>query len=970
MNPWLSQTIVQALGWTLVHFLWQGLVIAALLAAGLRLFRTSPAHYKYLAACAAMALMALAPLVTFRLVLSQPEPLPAITPISAKISPVKTSEIFTLDQPARTANPELPTVVFSEQLKTLLPWLVLGWLAGVCALSGRLFLGWLQVRRLRRNATRPLPSPWPEKLAALAQRLGVNRSIHLLQSALIEVPTVIGWLRPVILLPASCLTGLTPGQLEAIIAHELAHIRRHDYLVNLLQSAIETLLFYHPAVWWVSRRIRDERENCCDDLAVEACGDLVGYARALATLEELRPASAQLMLAAAGAPLLQRIRRLAGQPERSAGRASWPMAGIAVLLVLAILAAGRMEHRAAATPRLANETNIITVAQTSPPPVTVDTNASGELTLHVQATNLVYPGKGRQNILTKLHQIRIDTANYSNLTLPFVLSDLTRTALARDPDGKGINFYFDRQDPAVLINSEAVANDSPASATSTNQLDITQVKVRFALNDIPMDEALDAIVKSADHPIRYDVLDYAVVFSLINSNEPPPLEVRTFHVDTNTFIQGLEHVVGIPFGGNNSSGARGAGSSTGIQFLTENDRTAVIATAVRNYFLSAGINLSTNEGKVVIFNDHKGTLTVRATSEDLDKIEAAVQTLNTSPPETSLKAMSAGTTSSPEATNAPVSPTHNTKPPEVVIKAWFVEMPMKEGETNWSFNAVGTDGSSNAARAATVTGLLTAPQFHATLNALEQRDGTDVLHLPVVTTESGRQAQLRAVEMRQFVTSSGLGFGTNRPVATNVTVAAGILPTAFNPGITTWPMGPTLDVLPTVSADGKSIQLTIIPSITEFIGYDNPSNFVRGDFAPAGGVPSPAVPTSPPVGSPTAPQTSAPVGGVISVLTLPHFRLRQVVANVTALDGQTVVIGGHTTRGSTNTVVDQVPLLGNLPVVGGLFRSESTQKIARKQLLVFVTVTLINPDGTLYHTEEERKALWAGPPPQPGSANQ
>jgi len=107
---------------------------------------------------------------------------------------------------------------FFERLNHLLPWLVLGWLAGVCALSGRLFLGWLQVRRLRRTATHPLPPPWPERLTVLAQRLGVNRSIQLLHSALIEVPTVIGWLRPVILLPASCLTGLTPGQLEAIIA--------------------------------------------------------------------------------------------------------------------------------------------------------------------------------------------------------------------------------------------------------------------------------------------------------------------------------------------------------------------------------------------------------------------------------------------------------------------------------------------------------------------------------------------------------------------------------------------------------------------------------------------------------------------------------------------------------------------------------------------------------------------------------
>ena len=176
----------------------------------------------------------------------------------------------------------------------------------------------------------------------------MNRPLRLLRTACVEVPTVIGWLRPVILLPAACLTGLTPAQLESIIAHELAHIRRHDYLINLLQSAVETLLFYHPAVWWVSRRIREERENCCDDLVVEVCGDRVGYARALATLEELRPASAQLALAAGGAPLLQRIRRVLGQGERSAGRPAWPLAGVLVVLLLAVTAAGLRGHRAVA----------------------------------------------------------------------------------------------------------------------------------------------------------------------------------------------------------------------------------------------------------------------------------------------------------------------------------------------------------------------------------------------------------------------------------------------------------------------------------------------------------------------------------------------------------------------------------------------------------------------------------------------
>jgi Zn-dependent protease with chaperone function len=159
-------------------------------------------------------------------------------------------------------------------------------------------------------------------------RLGVTRPVRVLQSAIVQVPAVIGWLRPVVLLPASALTGLTPLQLDALLAHELAHVRRCDYLVNLVQSMIETLLFYHPAVWWVSRRVRQEREHCCDDLAVSVCGDAFAYARALVGMEGLRAPAPSFAMAAGGGSLLDRIRRLVAPvtpeifPRRIAGVAA------------------------------------------------------------------------------------------------------------------------------------------------------------------------------------------------------------------------------------------------------------------------------------------------------------------------------------------------------------------------------------------------------------------------------------------------------------------------------------------------------------------------------------------------------------------------------------------------------------------------------------------------------------------------
>ncbi|HEX2523296.1 MAG TPA: M56 family metallopeptidase [Terriglobia bacterium] len=174
----------------------------------------------------------------------------------------------------------------------------------------------------------------------LCEQLQVRQTVLLFESARIQVPTVIGWLRPVILLPASALTGLTTPQLEAILAHELAHIRRHDYLVNLLQTAVETLLFYHPAVWWVSKQVRLEREHCCDDLAVSVQGDVLAYARALAELETRRTNEPQLAMAATGGSLLTHIERLlVGSQPRKAPHGPW-LTGVMVVASLLGVAAG------------------------------------------------------------------------------------------------------------------------------------------------------------------------------------------------------------------------------------------------------------------------------------------------------------------------------------------------------------------------------------------------------------------------------------------------------------------------------------------------------------------------------------------------------------------------------------------------------------------------------------------------------
>lgn len=168
--------------------------------------------------------------------------------------------------------------------------------------------------------------------------MDIDRAVLLLESVRVEVPTVVGWLKPVLIVPATFLIALPANQVEAILVHELAHIRRHDYLINLIQILIETLLFYHPAIWWISRTIRQEREHCCDDLAIQIVGDKFTYATALAALEESRSLPMAITLAAAGGSLLQRIRRLTGLRESPSGLSVW-LAILTVVVVAGIVAA-------------------------------------------------------------------------------------------------------------------------------------------------------------------------------------------------------------------------------------------------------------------------------------------------------------------------------------------------------------------------------------------------------------------------------------------------------------------------------------------------------------------------------------------------------------------------------------------------------------------------------------------------------
>jgi beta-lactamase regulating signal transducer with metallopeptidase domain len=185
------------------------------------------------------------------------------------------------------------------------------WFGGVLVFALRALGGWILLERLHREKSEPLAANLAKRCLQLQERLGLTRTVRYLHTRLVGAPAVMGWFRPVVLIPLSALSGLSSEQLEAVIAHELAHIKRLDCFVNLFQIAVETVLFYHPAVWWVSNCVRAERENCCDDVAVSVCGNAGDYARALTLMETWR-ATPELVLAANSGSLRSRVGRLLG----------------------------------------------------------------------------------------------------------------------------------------------------------------------------------------------------------------------------------------------------------------------------------------------------------------------------------------------------------------------------------------------------------------------------------------------------------------------------------------------------------------------------------------------------------------------------------------------------------------------------------------------------------------------------------
>jgi len=865
-------------------------------------------------------------------------------------------------------------------------------------------LRWRKINRCVRDTTAP-PEMIAEMLAETRRKVSVRKNVAVQLTTEAMSPAVCGLWRPIILLPQSLIEKLSPEQIRAVLLHELVHVRRWDAWINCVQMLLQIVYWWHPLVWFANARIRRVREEAVDDAVMFALNDEAEiYAPTLLEVAKLafhRPLAGLgiIGILESRTALRHRIERLLNfkTPGRAGLSAVWILA-LTAFAATAVPMGEPIEKTASAeSPAGApSRTRFVGVVGTNGPQViTMDSDgnvtSSNPVPVPNPGTNVVYTNPARQNIFKKLKNITFDQISFTNIPLSGVVRILSDQILQRDADHEGVVLLIDKEGPKP----------------NAQEIDLGQVTIdlRPGLKNVRLMDVLEAITKCADRPIKYSIRDYGIAFSF-RGPESPELHTRTFKIDLNAFYQKLDQLehhstnvqemalnffknAGIsltppksvffnprqgtitvrattndldraeqaleifydPSGtvtnetapqiqnakllfqrgkldeawailqkvlsadpdnqaalyysaliekaqarkmvddanrhqmgahqlpnqtlpATNVSVIRRSGKNANDLLVRtfKLDRNTVglnlgplkshedIQPALSNLFQKAGVDLG--PPKILFFNDRAGTLTVRATASDLDMLEEIISTLNITPP-------------------------------EVTIKARFVEIDAgKFGADAFVKEILGEqhNGSTNISP---WTGILTRPQFAKVLQALEKGKGADLLDEGQVTTLSGRQAQFQIVNVKTFVN------GVTATVTNNQT--------SYNYKLDSEPFGSTLDVVPAVSDDTNSITMRVTPTITEFLGYENPKDLAKYDQKLKG-----------------------------AQLPLPKSRIRQTTTVATVCDGQTLVIGNL----SDEWVLKRPD--------GTELRQPYTDK-KKKQLLIFITATIIDPSGNRIH---------------------
>jgi beta-lactamase regulating signal transducer with metallopeptidase domain/type II secretory pathway component GspD/PulD (secretin) len=721
--------------------------------------------------------------------------------------------------------PSQPIPAFTPQPRppmSAAAWTILAWSTISVGLLVWLAARWRQVVCDMRRAA-PVPAWLNELFDEAKDSSGLRHTVRLRLTDQAMSPAVCGLFRPMILLPQSLVQKLPPAQLRAVLLHELTHLRRGDVWMNCAQALVQIVYWWHPLLWFANARIRRVREEAVDDAVMLALrADAETYAPTLLEVAKLAFYRPLASLGLVG--ILESRSALRQRIERLINFRAPRKAGLTFVSLCGICI-----FSAAALP------------MGEAPPVSSDASKIASLA-YTGTTNKPVSSAGvSTNLETRTFMVNFNSG-LANLR--------KKTGLTSPPD------EFLRGFSKLLAASGATLPPTSIWLKENGLL-----LVRGTPQEL---DAIEQTVSELNGFSSRKLKESANSGTIMDKASSTPaetghstnLETRTFKVDPRTFYSGLESAGALSFGSTN------------------------ISLAAKQFFTKLGLNL--DPPKSVFFNDRLGVLFVRATGQDLDTVEKAIQVLN----------MTA---------------------PQIHIKARFIEVP-EEMAKNLGTNLIPT-GVTN------VAGILTDLNSRAVIHALEQRNGFENLAEPEVTTLTGRQTQMRATEIITVITNFAY-----RETSTN----SGIVPQT-----TQVECGPTLDTVAYVLSDGYTIDLTAIPSLTEFLGYDKTTNTI-----------------------PTVTST----GKIVDVPKIsPSFRVRQTDVHLKLWDGQTVVLGG--------LISTQIQTIKDTEAVSGtagepLFREQTIRTFQKRQLLILITATIVDPAGNRVHSDDEMLFARTGIPPQ------
>jgi len=390
----LSEEVVQALGWTVVHSLWQAALLAAGAGVGMLLMHQRPAHERYLLSMSALTGVLVWAAITFFNYYEPASELPAVVVVSGEMTAMPLVASPGGDWSASVFEQ------FSAYFSRNTPLIATLWMLGMTFFLLRMLGALMYANQLKRRHVSPVPEKWQQTLLHFARRIGIRRAVRLLESAAIKTPMTIGYLKPVILLPIGMVNNLSPQQVEAVLAHELAHIYRSDFLVNIFQAIIETLFYFNPAVWWLSAAVRAEREDCCDDIAILHCNNSLDYAKALVSVQEWGRPRTNFALAFSGGKnrLLNRVRRILNHPQNKSNiMEKFTATCLMLLAVLAITVSAAYPDQ-----NSPDTTAVLSEIDAETPVVPMDSLPKGNARINLEKNGKSLEAKVKDGVITYL----------------------------------------------------------------------------------------------------------------------------------------------------------------------------------------------------------------------------------------------------------------------------------------------------------------------------------------------------------------------------------------------------------------------------------------------------------------------------------------------------------------------------------------------------------------------------------------